>query len=97
MIEKIQTLADVSAFAKQIIGEGVSFHPDDDFNDYINFETKDPCYSKAEAEKRNALMSKCSEICEKEGADIYDIMLEVTLVETGWDKFIPLPSSIKEG
>lgn len=95
MIDKIQTLADVSAFAKQIISEGVSFHPDDNFNDYINFETREPCYSKAEAEKRNELMNECFEICEKEGVDIYDIMLEVTLVETGLDKFIPLPSSIK--
>jgi hypothetical protein len=37
-------------------------------------------------------MNKCFEVCEKEGADIYEVMLEVSLIETGMDKFIPLPS-----
>lgn len=37
-------------------------------------------------------MEQCFEVCEKEGVDIYDIMLEVSLIETGMDKFIPLPS-----
>ena len=37
-------------------------------------------------------MSKCFEVCEKEGVDIYDVTLEVSLIETGMDKFIPLPS-----
>jgi hypothetical protein len=96
MIEKIETLEDVAAFAKQIIDEGVSFHPDDDFNDYVNFKTNEPCYSETQAEKRNKLMNDCFDLCEKEGADIYEIMLEVTLIETGLDKVIPLPSTIKE-
>lgn len=96
MIENIIILEDVAAFAKQIIEEGVSFHPDDDFDEYINFKTNEPCYSKIEAKKRNRLMNECFEICDKEGADIYEIMLEVTLKETGLDMVIPLPSSIKE-
>jgi hypothetical protein len=33
MITKIETTEDVKAFAKQLITEGVSFQPDDDFND----------------------------------------------------------------
>ena len=37
-------------------------------------------------------MRSCFEVCEKEGVDIYDVMLEVSLIETGMDKFIPLPS-----
>ena len=37
-------------------------------------------------------MNKCFDVCEKDGIDIYDTMLEVTLIETGMDKFIPLPS-----
>lgn len=92
MITKIQTTEDVKAFAKQLIAEGVSFHPDDDFNDYVNFEENTPCYSKKEADLRNELMNNCFEVCEKEGIDIYDMMLEVTLIETGLDGFIPLPS-----
>jgi len=92
MITQIQTSEDVKAFAKQLIAEGVSFHPDDDFNDYVNFTENKPCYSKEEADLRNEMMNNCFEVCEKEGVDIYDLMLEVTLIETGRDKIIPLPS-----
>jgi len=92
MITQIQTSEDVKAFAKQLIAEGVSFHPDDDFNDYVNFKEDKPCYSKEEADLKNELMNNCFKVCEKEGVDIYDLMLEVTLIETGMDKIIPLPS-----
>ncbi len=34
MIECIASKDDVEAFLKLLIAEGVSFHPDDDFNDY---------------------------------------------------------------
>ena len=92
MITQIQTSEDVKAFAKQLIAEGVSFHPDDDFNDYVNFKENKLCYLKEEADLRNELMNNCFEVCEKEGVDIYDIMLEEALIETGMDKIIPLPS-----
>lgn len=94
MLTQILTINDVKAFAKQIIAEDVSFHPDDDFNVYKNFKENTPYYSKQEADVRNNLMSMCFEVCEKEGVDIYNLMLEVTLVETGMDKFIPLPSTL---
>lgn len=92
MIAQIKSTKDVEAFAKQLIDEGVSFHPDDDFNDYIFFKENKPCYTKEEAEIRNHLMQRCFDVCEKEGADIYSVMLEVTLKETSMDKYIPLPS-----
>ena len=92
MITQIQTSEDVKAFAKQLISEGVSFHPDDDFNDYVNFKENKPCYTKEDADSRNELMSKCFEVCEKEAVDIYDVMLEVSLIETRMNKFIPLLS-----
>lgn len=92
MITIIETADDVKAFAKQLIAEGVSFHPDDDFNDYVNFKENTPTYTKKEADLRNDLMNKCFEVCEKEGIDIYDVMLEVSLIETGMDKYFPLPS-----
>ena len=41
-------------------------------------------------------MEQCFEVCEKNGVDIYDFSMEIYLKETGLDKFIPLPSSIKE-
>jgi hypothetical protein len=92
MITKIETTEDVKSFAKQLIAEGVSFHPDDDFEDYVNYKDGAPTYSKQEAAIRNELMNSCFVVCEKEGVDIYDIMHEVSLIETGWDKYIPLPS-----
>ena len=97
MLKQIKTTKDVVAFAKQLIKEGVNFHPDDDFNDYINLETEKPTYTKDEAEFRNELMNQCFAVCEKNGVDIYDTMSEVALKETGMDKFIPLPSSEYSG
>jgi hypothetical protein len=93
MITKIKNTNDVIAFAKLLVKEGISFHPDDDFNDYINLETKEPRYSKQDAKHRNKLMNQCFAVCNKEKTDIYAIMLEVMLKETGMDKIIPLPSS----
>ena len=93
MIKEIKNTNDVAAFAKQLIKEGVSFHPDDDFKDYINLKTQKPSYAKAEAAFRNKLMEQCFDVCFKADADIYAIMLEVTLKETGMDKYIPLPSA----
>ncbi len=92
MITQIKTIDDVKSFAKQIIAEGVSFHPDDDFKDYMSIKENKSCYSKHDADFRNALMKKCFKICEKDGIDTYELMLEVTLIETGMDKYIPLPS-----
>lgn len=79
MVTTIQTIEDVKNLAKQIIVEGVSFHPDDDFSDYVNIKTNKPCYTPEEAEIRNNLMNECFNICDKEGVDIYETMLEVTL------------------
>ena len=92
MITLIQSVDDVKSFAQQIISEGVSFHPDDDFNDYVTFAENKPCYSKQDADLRNSLMRDCFVVCEIASVDIYDIMLEVTLIETRMDKEIPLPS-----
>jgi hypothetical protein len=94
MVQKIETLKNVEEFAAALVAEGLSFHPDDDFKDYINLKTGEPYYSTEDAELRNKLMQQCFEICEKEGADIYNCMLEVFLQETGMDKYIPLPSEV---
>jgi hypothetical protein len=60
----------------------------------VNLADNKLCYSKQDADLRNELISECFEACNNEGIDIYDVMLEVTLIETGMDKFIPLPSNI---
>ena len=92
MLKEIKNLNDIEAFAKELINESVNFHPDEDFNNYVNLESKLPTYTKEEAKLRNNLLNQCFEVCEKEGVDIYDYTMEITLKETGLDKFIPLPS-----
>lgn len=95
MIDKIEKIEDIKLFAKEIIDNGVSFHPDDDFNDYVYFNTGEPIYTKEEADVKNKLMEECFIFCEKEGLEIYEIMLEVIMVETGLDQTMPLPISFK--
>ena len=76
-MKKINTIEDVKLFAYQLVNEeNLSFHPDDDFEDYINTVTGLPVFSKEEAERLNQLMNCCFDICEQNGADIYDLMSE---------------------
>lgn len=90
MIKKIENTKDVIAFAEQIVREGVSFHCDDDFNDYINIETEKQTYTRQEADFRNELMEQCFDLCEEAGVDIYRVMNEVLINETGLSKFMPM-------
>lgn len=93
MFKYIHTPIQVTAFASMLIKEGTNFHPDTDFNDYVNLDTQVPAYSKEEAALRNELMGQCFTVCHQNGIDIYDFMAETALKETGLDKFIPLPSA----
>jgi hypothetical protein len=92
MITEVTKVEDVSEFFSDLFQEGVNAHPDDDFNDYINYETKEATYTLEEAILRNSLMNKSFEICENADVDIYDIMMELHLKVSGLDRFIPLPS-----
>lgn len=75
MITEINTIEDVRLFAFQLVNEeNLSFHPDDDFADYINVETKETTYSDKEVKMLNNLMEKCFDICQQNEVDIYDLM-----------------------
>lgn len=91
MIERITNIQHVVAFAKQLVAEEVNFHPDNDFKDYVNAETRQPTYSDEEANARNELMNQCFFVCERNGVDIYNLMGEVALTETSLGKLIPFP------
>jgi len=93
MIKTIESLEEVVLFMKELVAEGLNYHPDDDFEDYINMETGVPSYTSEEAALRNKLNEQCFEVCEKNNKDIYDISMEIFLIETGMGEFIPLPSS----
>lgn len=75
MIKEINTIEDVKLLAFQLVNEeNLSFHPDNDFSDYINMETKELVYSEKEVQFLNQQMEKCFEICEQFEADIYELM-----------------------
>ncbi len=74
---KIVTLDDVKAFAKHLVQiDNVSFHPDDDFKDYVTSDNQQ-CYSEEEALQRNQLMDDCFAVCESLNIDIYEIMTPI--------------------
>lgn len=77
MITEIKNINDVKVFAKHLAEvEKLSFHPDDDFNNYITSE-KQHFYSKSEAELRNKLMNDCFKVCNENNLEIYEIMLPI--------------------
>jgi len=92
MIAEIKTLDDVKIFTKQLVEEGTNVHPDEDFNNYVNLETGTDTYTSDEASLRNKLMEQSFQVCRLFHEDIYSIMQEIFLIETGMDKYIPLPS-----
>ena len=79
MNTQIRTIKDVKLFAYKLTKENVAFHPDDDFNDYINFLTGERLYSKKVALHRNHLMDQCFQVCNGLNTDVYDVMHNVVL------------------
>ena len=77
MIKAINTISDVEQFAKHLVQvEKLSFHPDDDFKDYVT-NSNQPFYTTQEAELRNKLMNDCFEVCEREKIDVYVVVLKI--------------------
>lgn len=74
---EINTIEDVKAFAQHLVEvEKISFHPDDDFTDYLN-ENKEPFYTSEEATWRNKMMERCFEVCNENDVEIYEILLPI--------------------
>jgi hypothetical protein len=74
MITSINTISDIEQFAKHLVQvEKLSFHPDDDFKDYVT-NSNQPFYTTQEAELRNKLMDDCFVVCEREKVDVYGIV-----------------------
>ncbi|MFL9844067.1 hypothetical protein [Flavobacterium rhizosphaerae] len=81
MIATINNIQDVETFFKDLYNEGVSAHPDDDFNDYINYETNEATYTVEEAIVRNELMNRSFIVCENASIDIYELMAQIYLID----------------
>ncbi len=91
MIAAINNLADVKSFTKQLVSEGVNVHPDDDFSTYMHLQNNQPTFSAEKAEQLNALMQRCFYVADRDGFDIYEEMLKVSLEETKLNQLIPTP------
>lgn len=75
---EIKNLEDVTRFFKYLKEERkVIFHPDDDFESYVNIETLEPTFTTEECKEYNDAMLQCFDVCEAEGVDIYLIGLEI--------------------
>ncbi len=77
MIPEIKTIEHVKTFFEELLAEGLNFHPDDPFEDYINYETKEPTYTVEEAALRTHLLEQAFDVCEKEGQDIYGLCIDI--------------------
>lgn len=97
MIAEINTLDDVARFTKELIAEGSTVHPDDDFHEFVNMGTGEPTYTSEGADRRNQLMERAIKVCEDNKVDVYDFMQDIFLKETGLDEFIPGSGSIAPG
>lgn len=77
MITNINNIEEVHTFFKQLLAEDLNFHPDTPFDDYINCETRLPTYTDEQVKQRDKLLDECFNVCERYGADIYEIAIEI--------------------
>ena len=96
MISQINSIDDVRTLVKDIVKEGVNFHPDDDFRNYMCYNNGviEPFFTEEEAEFRNNLVTQCFEVCDREGVEVYEVALEVFLTEAKPGEFFPLTSQV---
>lgn len=80
----IKTIADVRNFFEHLTQERkVSFHPDDDFESYINIDTNEPTFTAEECKRYNEAMQQCFDVCQAEGEDIYLIGMDALFAANG--------------
>jgi len=89
MITEINDIKDVKTFFKQLLDEGLNFHPDTPCEDYINCETRQDTYTPEEAVTRNKLMDTCFEVCESINIDIYELSYGMFIQYAGLDQIFP--------
>lgn len=76
--EYLHTLDDVKKWFKELYTKySLAFHPDDDFKNYINGETKKRMFSPADAKVMNHKMHDAFIVCKLEGKNIYDVCMQV--------------------
>ena len=67
----ITTAEEVKDFFDHIVNElNINFHPDDDFKDYVSYNTGERTMNDELAELYNRLMDEAFEVC---GEEVYEI------------------------
>lgn len=75
---KIESIEDVKSFAFLLkTVHKLNFHPDEDFEDYVDYKTNQPSFTPEQCKTYNEAMEKCFDVCETNGVDIYELMGEV--------------------
>ena len=69
----ITTVEEVKDFFRHIIFDlDINFHPDDDFKEYVNYETGERTMNDEQAEIYNRLMEEAFDVCDNEDM-VYEI------------------------
>ena len=72
----VKSVDDVKAFFSYLIKtESISFHPDEDFRNYVSTETGEATLSDETADRYDNLMNEAFDVCEKAGEDIYALAM----------------------
>jgi len=77
MIQEIKSINDVKIFFRELLEEGLNFHPDESFENYVNVKTRLATYTSEDAEKRSRLLDEAFNVCKKSRTDIYELCMEV--------------------
>lgn len=73
----IMQVEDIKVFFHHLLEDRkLSYHPDDDFKSYVNFETGERTFTDDEAKLYNRLMAEAFAVCEEANIDIYGIGLD---------------------
>lgn len=73
MLQTIHTPADVVTFARHLIfDQGINFHPDTDFTEYIEKDGRE-VFLPEQASTLDHLLAQAHQVCEEAGVDIYEL------------------------
>lgn len=76
-MKTITTLKDTRLFLTEVISKlGAAFHPDTEFEYYVDSEGN-PIYSTDKAIELNRNLAECFEVCDNHDEDIYDLCLDI--------------------
>lgn len=80
-IEDINSVEDMELFNALIYKEGILYHPDFSFADYVNSDISGnktvPTFTDEESKRLDKLNEKCFEVAEREGVDVYRTSMRI--------------------